>query len=92
MAEALFDDLKLPVGAAEHRNVGEGPQLPLMVQRLGLQHIHAAGDAADLLGDPDALGKVVRRLHQPHGGAAGTVGDQRPGTAGIPFNDRQGGL
>ena len=92
VAEALLDQFQLPVGAAEHRDVGEGPGGPLVVQGLGVQHIHAAGHAADLLGDEHRLGKAVRRLHPPHRRTGGAVRDQYPVTAGVLTDHRQGCL
>ena len=89
VAEAHLHQLQLAVGAAEHRDVGEGPDGPLVIHGLGLQHIHAAGHAADLLGDEHRLGKAVRRLHQPHCRPCGPVGDQEPLPAGVVGDRRQ---
>ena len=90
VAEAFLHQLQLPVGAAEHRNIGKGPHRPLVAQGLGLQHVHAAGHTADLLGDEYGLGEAVRCLDQSHGRTGGAVGSQYSAPAGIMTDYCQG--
>lgn len=90
VAEAFLHQLQLPVGAAEHRNIGKGPHRPLVAQGLGLQHVHAAGHTADLLGDEYGLGEAVRCLDQSHGRTGGAVGSQYSAPAGIMTDHCQG--
>ena len=90
VAEAFLHQLQLPVGAAEHRNIGKGPHRPLVAQGLGLQHVHAAGHTADLLGDEYGLGEAVRCLDQPHGRTGGAAGGQYSAPAGIMTDYCQG--
>ena len=91
MPQAGLDQLELPVGAREHRNVGKRAHGARLLARLRFEHIHAARDAADFLGNENGLGKVVRRLHEPHPRPVRPVGVQRARPARIVRNHGQGG-
>ena len=90
MSQTFFHKLQLAVSAAEHRHVGEGPHRPLVVQSLGLQHIHAARHSGDLLSDEYPLRKAILGLDQPHCGPGGAMGDDDPLRAGIMGNHIDG--
>ena len=83
MPQAFLNQLELAVGAAEHGDFRKRARLPVMPQPLRLQHVYAAGHAADLLCNAYALGKVVRRTDQAHGGTRRAVGRKGAGGAGI---------
>ena len=72
MAQAVFQQTQLAVGAAEHGDVGKRPGLPVPAHVLGLQHVHAAGHADDFLGNKHRLAEVVRSADQPYRRAGGS--------------------
>ncbi len=73
--KAGFNLLKLPVRAAEHRDIRKRARNgPVVASSLRIQHIHAARHARNLLGNPDCLGKTIRRLHEADGAAGSRRG------------------
>ena len=82
----------LPVGAVEHGNIGKASDRPTHVRAVGLQHIHAAHHAADLLGDEDALRHPALALDEPDGQPGRHCRHKKPPPAGIVGDKGHGAL
>ena len=78
--------------AGKHCNVRERTHRAFLFEPLRLEHVHAACDAANLLGDKHRLGEIVRRLHQPHLRAVRAVRVQHASLSPIVCDHRQGGF
>ena len=50
MPQAVFNLPQLPAGTAKHREIRKGPRV-ILNGGMGIQHIHAAGHAGNLLGN-----------------------------------------
>lgn len=68
LGEAVFQQIRLPVGAVQHRDIRKAADagLGFAGRFLRIQHIDAAHQPVDFLGDEQRLRKGILRLQQPH--------------------------
>ena len=81
MGKAFFDQVELPVRARKHGHFRKGAHAALFGR--GAQHVHTAGEAGNLLGDPHRLGKGRVRTGKAHRRALRRCGAQRTRRAGV---------